>query len=194
MSARDACFIVCGSVGISPFSGLRTRSQCDIVRRSRLILRRRPVIVPRCNIVAAEVPDEPLDGVNGVDESEQTFVLGSAPDLTQTTTSQLTRATKVVRVPAVGIADAVLVGAIIAVVYGLAATTRRFFFSTVPYTALTIDTSLRVLPSYALQSITRMIAGYGVSLVFSLAYAYIAYRVSFAAQALMLVRFHVLDA
>lgn len=84
------------------------------------------------------------------------------------------------------ITDLVIVLAIVAIVYGLVQTTGRLF-STAPYSALTIETSLSVLPWYAAQSLTRMAAGYVVSLVFSLAYAYIAYRVKFAARLLMLV-------
>lgn len=82
--------------------------------------------------------------------------------------------------------DSVIVSTIVAIVYGLVRTTGRLF-SGAPYALLTIDTSLSVLPWYAAQSLTRMIAGYGVSLVFSLVYAYIAYRVKFAAKILMLV-------
>lgn len=82
--------------------------------------------------------------------------------------------------------DIIIISAIIAIVYGLVVTTGSLF-SGAPYALLTIDTSLRVLPWYAAQSLTRMIAGYGVSLVFSLVYAYIAYRVRFAAKILMLV-------
>ncbi|CAN8071036.1 unnamed protein product [Agarophyton chilense] len=82
--------------------------------------------------------------------------------------------------------DIVIVFAIVAIVYGLVFTTGSLFSST-PYSALVIDTSLRVLPWYAAQSMTRMVAGYIVSLVFSLGYAYVAYRVKFAARILMLV-------
>lgn len=83
------------------------------------------------------------------------------------------------------ITDVALVGTIIAVVYGLVATCSRVFSST-PYSSLAIATSLSVLPWYAAQSLTRMLAGYLVSLLFSLSYAYIAHRVSFVAQILML--------
>lgn len=82
--------------------------------------------------------------------------------------------------------DGAIIAAIVAIVYGLVITTGRLF-SSAPYSMLSIDTSLRVLPWYAAQSVTRMVAGYGVSLIFSLTYAYIAYRVKFAAQVLMLV-------
>eukprot|EP00177_Eucheuma_denticulatum_P000680 GFKZ01001224.1.p1 GENE.GFKZ01001224.1~~GFKZ01001224.1.p1 ORF type:complete len:725 (-),score=56.18 GFKZ01001224.1:1501-3675(-) len=83
-------------------------------------------------------------------------------------------------------ADLTIVSTIIAIIYGLVRTTGSLYSST-PYASLTIDTSLRVLPWYAAQSLTRMLAGYTVSLVFSLAYAYVAYRVRFAAKILMLV-------
>lgn len=82
--------------------------------------------------------------------------------------------------------DGAIIATIVAIVYGLVMTTG-LLFSSAPYSLLTIDTSLRVLPWYAAQSMTRMIAGYFVSLVFSLSYAYIAYRVKFAAKLLMLV-------
>lgn len=113
-------------------------------------------------------------------DEESTFVFEE-----EATGGALPRNTPV-RAPSFGFADAALVGVIMAVVYGLASTTSHFVFSSTPYTALVIETSLRVLPWYAVQSLTRMLAGYIVSLVFSLAYAYVAYRVKFAAQALML--------
>eukprot|EP00178_Gracilaria_changii_P003926 TRINITY_DN15_c0_g1_i5.p1 TRINITY_DN15_c0_g1~~TRINITY_DN15_c0_g1_i5.p1 ORF type:complete len:708 (+),score=127.01 TRINITY_DN15_c0_g1_i5:10180-12303(+) len=84
------------------------------------------------------------------------------------------------------ITDVVIVFAIVAIVYGLVFTTGSLF-SSAPYAALTIDTSLSVLPWYAAQSLTRMVAAYAVSLIFSLAYAYVAYRIKFAARLLMLV-------
>lgn len=84
------------------------------------------------------------------------------------------------------VTDLAIVFIIVAIVYGLVVTTGSLF-SSAPYSLLTIDTSLRVLPWYAAQSLTRMAAGYAVSLLFSLVYAYIAYRVKFAAKILMLV-------
>lgn len=81
--------------------------------------------------------------------------------------------------------DVLIVLVIVAIVYGLVVTTGSLF-SSAPYSLLTIDTSLNVLPWYAAQSLTRMIAGYTVSLFFSMMYAYIAYRVKFAAKILML--------
>jgi ABC-type anion transport system duplicated permease subunit len=44
-----------------------------------------------------------------------------------------------------------------------------------------------MLPTYAFQSLTRVIVAYGISLVFSMLYAYIAYRAAFAAQMLLLI-------
>lgn len=81
--------------------------------------------------------------------------------------------------------DVVIFSVIVAVVYGLVVTTGSLF-SAVPYSSLHIDTSLSVLPWYAAQSLTRMTAGYLFSLVFSLSYAYLAYRVKFAATLLIL--------
>lgn len=83
------------------------------------------------------------------------------------------------------ITDVVIFSVIVAIVYGLVVTTGSLF-SAVPYSSLHIDTSLSVLPWYAAQSLTRMTAGYLVSLVFSLSYAYLAYRVKFAATLLIL--------
>ena len=39
-----------------------------------------------------------------------------------------------------------------------------------------IKLSLTLLPNYALQTIVRMISAYGISLIFSVTYAYVAYR------------------
>lgn len=83
------------------------------------------------------------------------------------------------------LADLSIFLTILALVTGLVLTTGSLF-STAPFSSLSISTSLRVLPSYAAQSLTRMIAAYFVSLLFSLAYAYVAYRVAFAAKILML--------
>lgn len=83
------------------------------------------------------------------------------------------------------ITDVVIFSVIVAIVYGLVVTTGSLF-SAVPYSSLHIDTSLSVLPWYAAQSLTRMTAGYLVSLIFSLSYAYLAYRVKFAATLLIL--------
>lgn len=82
--------------------------------------------------------------------------------------------------------DLVILLSIIAIVYCLVITTGSLFSKT-PYSSLMIDTSLRVLPWYAAQSLTRMIAAYIVSLTFSISYAYLAYRVQFAANILILV-------
>lgn len=85
-----------------------------------------------------------------------------------------------------GVGDVLLAATLLAVSYGLVWTSARVF-SASPYAALTISTSLSVLPWYAAQSLTRMVIGYVVSLLFSVVYAYTAYRVPLAAQALMLV-------
>jgi NitT/TauT family transport system permease protein len=166
-----------------------------------------PLTKRRCNTVrasatsgngsadAGDAAADDGDASASAADDEATFVLeeddaASDEDATFVCEEDVTDAVlargKPVRAPSIGVADAALVGVIMAVVYGLAATTRRFMFSSTPYTSLVIDTSLRVLPSYALQSLTRMLAGYVVSLVFSLGYAYVAFRVKFAAQALML--------
>jgi len=84
------------------------------------------------------------------------------------------------------VGDVLLAATLLAVSYGLVWTSAHVF-STSPYAALTISTSLSVLPWYAAQSLTRMVVGYVVSLLFSVGYAYTAYRVPLAAQALMLV-------
>lgn len=81
--------------------------------------------------------------------------------------------------------DLLILLSIVAIVYGLVVTTGSLF-STTPYASLKIDTSLHVLPWYAAQSLTRMMAAYLVSLAFSLGYAYLAHRVKFAAKLLIL--------
>lgn len=87
--------------------------------------------------------------------------------------------------PSSFLSDILIILSIVAIVYGLVLTTG-YLFSTTPYASLTIDTSLSVLPWYAAQSLTRMFAGYAVSLAFSLSYAYVAYRFKFAANLLIL--------
>lgn len=81
--------------------------------------------------------------------------------------------------------DVVIVLAIVALVSGLVLTTRNLF-SAAPYSSLVISTSLSVLPAYAAQSLVRMVVAYAFSLLFSLGYAYLAYRVRFAAKLLIL--------
>lgn len=81
--------------------------------------------------------------------------------------------------------DIIIFAIIVAIVYGLVVTTGSLFSST-PYASLHIDTSLSILPWYAAQSLTRIAAGYIFSLGFSLSYAYLAYRVKFAATLLIL--------
>lgn len=81
--------------------------------------------------------------------------------------------------------DVVILVTIVAVVYGLVATTSRLF-SGVRYASLVIDTTLGEMPWYVAQSGTRMLGGYAVSLLFSLAYDHLAYRVKFAATIIIL--------
>lgn len=88
-------------------------------------------------------------------------------------------------IPTTYLTDVVIILAIVAVAYGLALTTASLFSAT-PYASLQIDSALRVLPWYAAQSLTRMAAAYAVSLAFSLGYAYVAYRVQFAANMLLI--------
>lgn len=87
---------------------------------------------------------------------------------------------------AIRVGDWALAMTIVAIAYGLVTTTGALF-SSAPYVELAIDTSLGVLPSYAVQSLVRMAVGYFVSLVFAIGYAYVAYRKKFAAQILMLI-------
>lgn len=91
------------------------------------------------------------------------------------------------RVPRHGLTltDVALVLCVVCVVYGLVVTTSNLF-STTPYSSLSIQTSLSLLPSYAAQSLTRMTAAYLISLLFSISYAYLAYRFRFAASTLIL--------
>ncbi|KAK4536708.1 hypothetical protein CDCA_CDCA09G2733 [Cyanidium caldarium] len=81
--------------------------------------------------------------------------------------------------------DVLALVALLAVVYAMASTCSRAVG--MRYDAsIVISSSAAVLPSYALQSLTRIVVAYGISLIFSLVYAYIAYRATFAAQILLL--------
>lgn len=125
------------------------------------------------------------------DDDDDIFVLeddhpGLANDDVKTVWSQLPKSSTTTLKRTAFFTDAIIFLSIIAIVYGLVVTTGSLFSST-PYSSLAIDTSLSVLPWYAAQSLTRMIAAYVVSLVFSLGYAYLAYRVQFAAKVLILV-------
>jgi NitT/TauT family transport system permease protein len=164
----------------------KTSTFLGVAPRPRLRCRR--LLSPTHVLRAAVESPDAEDDEDAAPDDDGTFVLEEAdtPSLRPALAASARTAVSTVRAPTAELADVALVGVILAVVYGLASTTHRFFFSTTPYTSLVIDTSLAVLPSYALQSLTRMLAGYVVSLVFSLGYAYCAYRIPFAAQALML--------
>ncbi len=131
------------------------------------------------DVVTEAESSEPVDDDTFVLETEEAATPATATDMIATATAWR---------PAAGdrAGDLALVCVIVAILYGLVTTTGRLF-SAAPYASLEISTSLSVLPWYAAQSLTRMVAGYFVSLAFALSYAYIAYRIDFAAQALMLV-------
>ena len=70
--------------------------------------------------------------------------------------------------------DILLPLAVIALIFTIVQTASKF---TGAYdSGYVINLSLSYLPSYALQTLVRMLAAYFISLVFSLTYAYIAYR------------------
>ncbi|WP_103667006.1 ABC transporter permease subunit [Pseudanabaena sp. BC1403] len=70
--------------------------------------------------------------------------------------------------------DVLLPLAIIAFIFIIVQTARNF---TGTYeSGYVVNLSLSFLPSYALQTLVRMLAAYSISLVFSLLYAYVAYR------------------
>ncbi|MBD2188224.1 ABC transporter permease [Pseudanabaena mucicola] len=72
------------------------------------------------------------------------------------------------------IGDVLLPLAIIAFIFIVVQTASNFTGS---YdSGYVINLSLGALPVYALQTLVRMLAAYGISLVFSLGYAYVAYR------------------
>ena len=132
------------------------------------------------------------DDVSILDESdEETFVLEDDIEQEESSDKESPFSRSLVKLTAgwfhhSRVTDFALIGTIIAIVYGLVRTCSRVF-STTPYSSLAISTSLSVLPGYAAQSLTRILVAYVVSLVFSLGYAYVAHRVSFAAQILMLI-------
>ncbi|KAK4523498.1 hypothetical protein GAYE_PCTG60G1394 [Galdieria yellowstonensis] len=82
--------------------------------------------------------------------------------------------------------DFFLVLVLIALVYAVVSTFSRVFTGVSP-SELEINTNPKSLPWYALQSTLRIFIAYIVSLLFALIYAYIAYKVEFAAQFLLLV-------
>ncbi len=70
--------------------------------------------------------------------------------------------------------DVLLILAIVTLILAIVKTAAQF---NGPYnTQFQVDTSLSVLPSYTAQTLLRMVAGYISSLVFTLIYAYVAYR------------------
>jgi NitT/TauT family transport system permease protein len=72
------------------------------------------------------------------------------------------------------IGDVLLPLAIIAFIFIIVQTASNFTGSY--ESGYVINLSLGALPVYALQTLVRMLAAYGISLVFSLVYAYVAYR------------------
>lgn len=79
--------------------------------------------------------------------------------------------------------DLLLVFAIITLIFAIVRTATNF---TGAYSStFQVDTSLSVLPSYTLQTLIRMVTAYLCSLVFTLVYAYSAYRYTSAAKILI---------
>ncbi len=72
------------------------------------------------------------------------------------------------------IGDVLLPLAIVSLIFIIVQTASKF---TGTYDSeYVINLSLNLLPNYALQTLVRMLAAYGLSLVFSISYAYLAYR------------------
>jgi len=79
--------------------------------------------------------------------------------------------------------DGLLILAIVALLFAIIRTAAQFSGS---YNdKFQVNTSLWVLPSYTAQTLIRMVAGYVLSLVFTLIYAYTAYRSRSAARVLI---------
>ncbi len=72
------------------------------------------------------------------------------------------------------IGDVLLPLAIISLIFIVVQTASKF--TGIYDDEYVINLSLSFLPTYALQTLVRMLAAYGLSLVFSLVYAYVAYR------------------
>jgi len=126
-------------------------------------------------------PPEDLDGfVLEEDEDEDT-----ATPTQEYTTAMQSRLSAVLLSGHAKLTDLLIFATLIALLTLLAFITSTGFV--VPYAAIQIHTSLSYLPLYALQSIGRVFAAYILSLLFSLGYAYVAYRVPFAASVMMLV-------
>ena len=72
------------------------------------------------------------------------------------------------------IGDVLLPLAIVSFIFIIVQTASKF--TGIYDSEYVINLSLSFLPTYALQTLVRMLAAYGLSLVFSLSYAYVAYR------------------
>jgi len=81
------------------------------------------------------------------------------------------------------LSDVLLFLGLIALIFVIVRTASRFTEAYNPQ--LDIQTTLAVLPSYTAQTLLRMLGAYGLSLGFSLVYAYFAYRSRRAAQILV---------
>mmetsp|Transcript_8380 Transcript_8380/g.25188 ORF Transcript_8380/g.25188 Transcript_8380/m.25188 type:complete len:673 (+) Transcript_8380:84-2102(+) len=81
--------------------------------------------------------------------------------------------------------DLALLLSLVAIVYGFV--TASVSVISGPYVPAAVSTNISALPWYTMLSTTRIFLGYLLSLVFAIVYAYCAYRVQFAAKALVLV-------
>jgi NitT/TauT family transport system permease protein len=72
------------------------------------------------------------------------------------------------------VGDVLLPLAIISFIFVIVQTASKF--TGIYDSEYVINLSLNFLPTYALQTLVRMLAAYGLSLVFSISYAYVAYR------------------
>ncbi|GET36216.1 ABC transporter permease [Microseira wollei] len=79
--------------------------------------------------------------------------------------------------------DLTLLLALLVVIFGIIRTASKF--SGAYHANLEISTSLTVLPGYTAQTLLRMVAAYFLSLIFTLIYAYTAYRSKLAAKILL---------
>lgn len=79
--------------------------------------------------------------------------------------------------------DVILLLALLALLFGIVRTATNFTGAYDPH--LQISTNLDVLPSYTAQTLLRLLAAYGLSLIFTLTYAYAAYRSKTAALILL---------
>ncbi|KAK4530522.1 hypothetical protein CCYA_CCYA04G1379 [Cyanidiococcus yangmingshanensis] len=83
--------------------------------------------------------------------------------------------------------DGLVLLLLVVLAYALASTTTNAIMQRYDPSKVTISSDPKVLPVYGFQSVMRLLVAYGISLVFSMIYAYIAYRASFAAQMLLLI-------